>query len=105
MSIEASAPQAIIYDLTETVESTLLSTFSFRRSCWLRARPRVWEDGEGLFVRKGIKLNVVVLDLEEVDQKKRSMNHILQSTPQVLLLVVVFVAEWLSSLKRKNISC
>lgn len=100
MSIEASAPQAIIYDLTETVESTLLSTFSFRRSCWLRARPRVWEDGEGLFVRKGIKLNVVVLDLEEVDQ-----NHILQSTPQVVLLVVVFVAEWLSSLKRKNISC
>lgn len=98
MSIEASAPQSIIYDLTETVESTLLSTFSFRRSCWLRARPRVWEDGEGLFVRKGIKLNVV-LDLEEVDQ-----NHILQSTPQVVLLVVVFVAEWLSSLKRKNIS-
>lgn len=99
MSIEASAPQSIIYDLTETVESTLLSTFLFRRSCWLRARPRVWEDGEGLFVRKGIKLNVVVLDLEEVDQ-----NHILQSTPQAVLLVVVFVAEWLSSLKRKNIS-
>lgn len=75
MSIEASAPQAIIYDLTETVESTLLSTFSFRRSCWLRARPRVWEDGEGLFVRKGIKLNVVVLDLEEVDQKKKHEPH------------------------------